>query len=104
MNKTSKTKKRQKNTYASLTIKLSQKCLKLAEKARTKQNTQNMSAFIEGYVRPYIGQHTPIRRPFGKYKLIKKTFTFTEEFIAGIRDCGNMSVYIEQELMKRIRE
>ncbi len=104
MNKTSKTKKRQKNTYASLTIKLSQKCLKLAEKASTEQNMQSMSAFIEGYVRPYIGQHTPIRRPHGKYKLIKKTFTFTEEFIAGIRDCGNMSVYIEQELMKRIRE
>jgi hypothetical protein len=104
MNKIQKQKRRQKGDYVTTTIKLSQKCLKMVEKAYyRKQNMQSMSAFVEATVRPYIGQYTVIRRDYRKYKLIRKTFTFTAGFIAGIKGCQNVSTYIEQELMKRIK-
>jgi|WetSurMetagenome_2_1015567.scaffolds.fasta_scaffold670151_1 hypothetical protein len=100
-NKIPKTKKRQKGNYVTTTIKLSRKCLKMVEKACM---GQSMSAFIEATVWPWMGGlPAPPRRAYRKYKLVKKTFTFTEEFIFMIRGCGNVSTYIEQELMERIK-
>jgi hypothetical protein len=103
MNKITKQKRRQKANYVTTTIKLSQKCLEMVEKAYKKQNIQSMSAFVEATVRPYSGQYTTIRRDYRRYDLVKKTFTFTAGFIAGIKGCQNVSTYIEQELMKRIK-
>jgi hypothetical protein len=102
-NKMEKKKRRQKGNYVSITVKLSPKCLKLIEKTLLRQNMQSMSAIIEATVRPWMGQYTTLRRPYGKYKLIKKTFTFNEDFVSGIIGCGNMSLYIEQELIKKIK-
>jgi len=66
-----------------------------------KESDQNMSRFIENKVTRLLKSSIKIqkRRSYKSYP-IKKTFTFTDEFVKKIKASGNMSMCVESILVK----
>ena len=60
---------------------------------------QNMSNYIEENISPHLPYtpRLPSRRKYGSYP-IKKTFTFTKEFVDKLREYRNISILIESIL------
>lgn len=91
--------------YKTISLTLDKNLVKRIEKEVGKTEDKNMSKFIEEivFVTCYNSETTitvPIRRKSKTFP-IKKTFTFTENFVKTIKESGNMSLFIEKVLKRK---
>jgi hypothetical protein len=85
--------------YVTVSLTLNPKILKTLEKKVNRTEDKNASKFIEEIVSPFRVYKMPKRRKFKSFPT-KRTYTFTENFKAKIMKSGNMSLFVEDILMK----
>lgn len=88
--------------YQTISLTMTEKTFHLLEKKVNKTKDKNMSKFIEETVFMAEIIDVPKRRKKIIYPL-KKTFTFSEEFVKKIKKSNNMSLYIEKILNKKLK-
>jgi len=68
-----------------------------------KEQDNNMSKFIEDNVSENLSEIKEIKskRKYKEKKTKKKTFTFTEDFVKKIKTSNNMSLAVENILIKK---
>ncbi len=87
--------------YKTKSLTLEKKVVHFLDNEVKKTEDKNMSKFIEENVK--ITKKIPVmpkRRKFGTFP-IKKTFTFTEDFVKAIEVSGNATLFIEESLIKK---
>lgn len=85
--------------YDTVSLTLDPKIINFLEKEVEKTEDRNMSKLIEDIVSPLSIRKMPKRRKFKSFP-VKKTFTFTEKFKKKIKKSGNMSLFVEDMIMK----
>jgi len=83
--------------YRKVSLKFSKQTLSLLEKATSKTEEKNLSATLEQIVSENPVKEKVLRRKRNS-DLLKKNFTFTENFYQTLKKSGNMSLYVEQSL------
>lgn len=87
--------------YKTISLTLDKTLIKRIEKEVGKTEDKNMSKFIEELVfNSKTIKDVPARRKSKTFP-IKKTFTFTEEFVKTIKESGNMSLFVEKVLKRK---
>jgi len=86
--------------YKTISLTLNENVMRFIIKETQKTEHKNMSRFIEEIIFGSVIEGMPKRRAFKSFP-VKKTFTFTEEFVTIIRRSGNMSLFIESVLNKK---
>ena len=88
-------------TYKTISLVMSEPIYKKLEKAVNNETDKNMSRYIEDNVTIKNFKTSYERRDYNKDSLIKKTFTFSEDFVKKIKETGNMSLAVETVLRKK---
>ena len=88
--------------YKTISLTIDEKVFIKLEKAVQKTKEKNMSMLIERLVFNADMKIMPKRRKKIIYP-VKKTFTFSEEFVSKIKKSNNMSLFIEKILNKKIK-
>jgi len=88
--------------YKTISLTIDEKVFIKLEKAVQKTKEKNMSMLIEKLVFNADMKIMPKRRKKIIYP-VKKTFTFSEEFVSKIKKSNNMSLFIEKILNKKIK-
>lgn len=88
--------------YKTISLTLDEDLMKALKTEVSKTEDRNYSQFIENAVKGAKKIEVPKRRKFGTFP-VKKTFTFTEDFVKKIKTSGNMSLYIEEVLSKKFQ-
>jgi hypothetical protein len=88
-----------------ISLKLSEKILERLKKEISKKENKNMSLWIECFVNDYTNTHIfnvvlPGKRKYKDEIFIKKTFTFSRDFVIKLKNSKNMSFYVESILTK----
>ena len=81
--------------YKTISLTLHEKVIDFLETV----NSDNNSEFIEKNVSKMDIEEMPKRRELKTFP-IKKTFTFTKNFVKKIKKSGNMSLFIEKKLIE----
>ena len=89
------------NKYLTVSLKIDKDIIKKLEKAVSKEPDNNLSRYIEETVKGSPVKEMPVRRLYKTFP-IKKTFTFTEDFVKEIKPSGNMSLHIESILSAKL--
>jgi metal-responsive CopG/Arc/MetJ family transcriptional regulator len=91
--------------YSTQTITMSKIVFSAVNEIVEKESDKNMSRFIEETVRKHLPyknkKEIPKRRAYREYP-VKKTFTFTHDFVSKIKEYGNTSIFIETVLKKAL--
>lgn len=85
--------------YKTISLTLDKKLVKKIEVEVNKTEDKNMSKFIEESLSVSKIKKMPLRRKTNSFP-VKKTFTFSEEFVKKIKKSGNMSLFVEEVLQK----
>lgn len=87
--------------YKTISLTMDKDIVKKLEEAVSETDDKNMSQYIEENVINEPVFPMPKRREFSN-RIQKKTFTFTEEFVSLIKASGNMSLFVESVLSKKL--
>lgn len=87
--------------YRNVTITIAEDTLLVLNNAIAKGTDKNISSFIENAGLKFDG--VTGRRSYGKSPVIRKSFTFSTDFIAKLNRAGNRSVALETAIIKKFK-
>jgi hypothetical protein len=91
---------RTESDYVTISLTIEKNLLDIIDEKVNSTDEKNMSKYIEETVSGCPIEKMPKRRSFKTFP-IKKTFTFTKDFVKKIKKSGNMSLYIESILLNK---